>query len=374
MRLDVKEVAMRWSLWLRIIGMFVCAVLGGSFGFQLGTFFVQNSSPTLVNPNLPLQLAIISSLLGLAFGVVLTPYVTLVPYRWFRAKVRQIPAQYLVASTIGLVVGLLIATLLALPLSQLPPPLGQILPLVSAVAFAFIGITIMVTRERDLIILFNLRRGREGSGEPEAGGYVLLDTSVVIDGRIADISKTGFIERTMLVPQFVLAEVQYLADSPDALKRNRGQRGLEILGRLQKESLAPIQISDMDVEGVREVDTKLVRLAKQLRCPLLTNDHKLNQVAILQGVRVWNINELANAVKSLVLPGENITVRIIQEGREAGQGLAYLDDGTMIVVEEGRRRLNEVLDVNVTRVLQTNAGRMIFAQIEEKPQPQRNVR
>jgi uncharacterized protein YacL len=365
---------MSWSLRLRILGMFVCAILGGSLGFQLGTFFVQNSSPGLVNPNLPLQLAIISSLLGLAFGVVLTPYVTLAPYWWFRAKIRQIPAQHLITSTIGLIVGLLIATLLALPLSQLPPPLGQVLPLACAAIFAFIGITVMVTREHDLMRLFNMRRGRDSGSESDIGSYVLLDTSVIIDGRIADISKTGFIERTLLVPQFVLAEVQYFADSADPLKRNRGQRGLEILGRLQKESFAPIQISDMEVEGVREVDAKLVRLAKQLQCPLLTNDHKLNQVAILQGVRVWNINELANAVKSLMLPGETIAVRIIQEGREAGQGLAYLDDGTMVVVEEGRRHLNEVLDVNVTRVLQTNAGRMIFAQIEEKPQLQRNPR
>ena len=174
-----------------------------------------------------------------------------------------------------------------------------------------------------------------------------------------------------MVPQFVLAEVQHFADSSDPLKRNRGQRGLEVLNRLQKESLSPIEITDMDVEGTREVDAKLVKLAKQLRCPLVTNDHKLNQVAVLQGVRVWNINELANAVKSLVIPGETIAVRIIQEGREAGQGIAYLDDGTMVVVEEGRRRLNEVLDVNVTRVLQTNAGRMIFAQVEEKPAPAR---
>ncbi len=368
---------MKKILLLRLVGMLIFAAVGGWAGYEFGGWLIR-TFPTQIDNRLPTQLGVTFSLLALAFGVVLTPYLTVVPYHWFRRKIRQIPAQYLLASTIGLGIGLIIAALLALPLSLLPAPFGQVLPFMSAVLFAWIGITVMVTRERDLFNLISLRRAGRDAGEwidrGEHPGYVLLDTSVIIDGRIADICRTGFIERTLLVPHFVLAEVQHFADSPDRLRRNRGQRGLEILNRLQKESVVPIEISDKDVEGVRDVDAKLVKLAKTLRCPIITNDYKLNQVAALQGVRVLNINELANTVKTVVLPGEVMTVRIIQEGRESGQGVGYLDDGTMIVVEEGRRRMNESLDVVVTRVLQTAAGRMIFAQPEEKAVLQRGLR
>ena len=353
------------TLLLRMVGTIVFAIFGAWLGAEVGGFLV-NSLGTSADSRLPVQLATILFLAGLGFGALLTPYITLGPYHWFRSVVKQLPAQYLLAGTIGLGLGLIIAALLALPLSLLPPPLGQVLPLLSALLFAFLGVTVMVTRERDLFTLVNLRRNRDSDTESEPLGYVLLDTSVIIDGRIADIARTGFIERTMLVPQFVLAEVQHFADSPDRLRRNRGQRGLEILNRLQKESVVPIQISDMDVEGVREVDAKLIKLAKQLKCPIVTNDYKLNQVAALQGLRVLNINELANTVKTVVLPGESMSVRIIQEGRESGQGVGYLDDGTMIVVEDGRRYMNDTIDVMVTRVLQTAAGRMIFAQPEER--------
>jgi len=354
------------TLLLRMVGMIVFAIVGASAGSEMGRLFVNNLDAGQIDPRLPTQLATVLFLAGLAFGAIITPYITIGPYHWFRGIIKQIPAQYLLAGTIGLGIGLIIAALLALPLSLLPAPLGQVLPFLGALLFAFLGVTVMVTRERDIFSLVNLRRSHDGESDSETLGYVLLDTSVIIDGRIADIARTGFIERTMMVPQFVLAEVQHFADSPDRLRRNRGQRGLEILNRLQKESVVPIQISDMDVEGVREVDAKLVKLAKQLKCPIVTNDYKLNQVAALQGVRVLNINELANTVKTVVLPGEMMSVRIIQEGRESGQGVAYLDDGTMIVVEDGRRYMNDTIDVMVTRVLQTAAGRMIFAQPEER--------
>lgn len=191
---------------------------------------------------------------------------------------------------------------------------------------------------------------------------VLLDTSVIIDGRIADISRTGFIGETMLVPRFVLNELQHIADSSDPLRRNRGRRGLDMLNKLQKESVVPIRISDMDVDEVREVDDKLVVLAKRLHCPIITNDYNLNRVAELQGVPVLSINELTNAVRAIFLPGEGLDIRIIQEGKEAGQGVGYLDDGTMVVVENGKRHINQTINVTVTKVLQTSAGRMIFAQ------------
>jgi uncharacterized protein YacL len=231
-------------------------------------------------------------------------------------------------------------------------------------------------RQKEIMSLFSSksqsRADSAGEGTPangslsgqDAGRTILLDTSVIIDGRIADIARTGFLVGTLLIPRFVLNELQYIADSADAMRRQRGRRGMEVLSQLQKETMAPVRISDIDVEGVREVDDKLVVLARQLRCPILTNDYNLNRVAELQGVVVLNVNELANAVKSVFLPGEVISVNIIQEGREAGQGIAYLDDGTMVVVEDGRGRLNKDTQVTVTKVLQTAAGRMIFARIE----------
>jgi uncharacterized protein YacL len=201
--------------------------------------------------------------------------------------------------------------------------------------------------------------------DPEDVHTILLDTSVIIDGRIADISKTGFMFGTFLIPRFVLNELQYIADSADSMRRQRGRRGMEVLSQLQKDATVPVRISDIDVEGVREVDDKLVVLARQMKAPIMTNDYNLNRVAELQGVTVLKVNELANAVKSVLLPGEQLLVKIIQEGKESGQGVGYLDDGTMVVVEDGRGRINQEVDVNVTKVLQTAAGRMIFAQVSE---------
>jgi len=191
---------------------------------------------------------------------------------------------------------------------------------------------------------------------------VLVDTSAIIDGRIADISQTGFISGTLTVPRFVLEELQHIADSSDSLRRNRGRRGLEVLGRLQKEGGTPVEISDADAEDTPEVDAKLVKLARQWHCAIITNDFNLNRVAALQGVKVLNINELAHAVKPILLPGEEMTVKVIQDGKEYGQGVGYLDDGTMIVVEGGKQFIGSDVEVTVTRVLQTIAGRMIFAQ------------
>jgi uncharacterized protein YacL len=266
--------------------------------------------------------------------------------------------------------GLAIAALAAFPLSFLPPPFSSILPTITAIVFGYLGIMVMVLRQREIFALFRRRGASEDEVEVHQPGTngtgpkeetLLLDTSVIIDGRIADVAHTGFIRSTMLVPRFVLAELQYIADSADSLRRNRGRRGLEMLNRMQKDSPVPIKIIDQDVDGVRQVDAKLVQLARQLNAPIVTNDYNLNRVAGLQGVQVLNINELSNAVKSVVLPGEAMTVRVIQEGKEVNQGIAYLDDGTMVVIENGRRFIDTDIDVLVTKVLQTNAGRMIFA-------------
>ncbi len=190
---------------------------------------------------------------------------------------------------------------------------------------------------------------------------VLLDTSAIIDGRIADISATGFISGELVVPRFILDELQHIADSPDLLRRNRGRRGLDMLNRMSKDSATPVSVLDLDAKDILEVDGKLVQIAKRYGCSIITNDFNLNRVAELQGVMVLNVNQLANAVKPVVLPGEEMAVHIIQQGKEINQGVGYLDDGTMIVVEDGQRFLNRDVDIVVTRVLQTVAGRMIFA-------------
>ena len=198
---------------------------------------------------------------------------------------------------------------------------------------------------------------------------MLLDTSVIIDGRIADVARTGFIPGTLTVPRFVLNELQYIADSPDALRRNRGRRGLEMLNRLQNSPEITIEFIDEDPLDAQQVDDKLISLGLLKHAAIVTNDYNLNRVARLQGVKILNINELANAVKAVFLPGEEIPIKIIQEGKEMGQGVGYLDDGTMVVVEQGRHAIGQEVTITVTSVLQTQAGRMIFGRIEGQPAP-----
>ena len=340
----------------RIIGMLVLAI-GGIF---LGTHLAE-----LVGAE-PYQYGAIYFLVGALAGLVLTPYLTVRPFLSIRKRIHQAPAQQLLAAILGLVIGLIVAALLVFPLSLLPTPFRQILPFVVAVLFGYLGMTVMVTRQNDI---FGLIRGQfhdrsvKGGSTVSGAGTVLLDTSVIIDGRIADISRTGFIQGEMLIPRFVLNELQHIADSPDELRRRRGRRGLEMLRHLQEDSVNPIRITDMDVDGVHDVDDKLVLTAKRLRSPILTNDYNLNRVAQLQGVRVLNINELANAVKALFLPGESLDIEIIQEGKEPGQGVGYLDDGTMVVIEDGKPYIGQRAEVMVTKVLQTSAGRMLFARV-----------
>ena len=343
------RVSLEWILRISVM------LVGALVGWQLGATLKGIISSPYTGYYSPVASAIVG-VLGALFALDLTVR----PFNAARLRIRQIPARYLVTGLVGLV----ISALLALPLSLLPGVFGEILPFVFAVAFSTLGVTTMVMRERDILSMIRRLSSREGSSAQDE--IILVDTSVIIDGRIADISSTGFISGTLVVPRFVLNELQHIADSPDVLRRNRGRRGLEILARLQKDPETRVDISEMDVEGVREVDSKLVKLARDMGCAIMTNDYNLNSVAKLQGVKVLNINELANAVKVVVLPGEPLTVRIIQEGKEAGQGVGYLDDGTMVVVEDGRRYIDQDVEVLVTRVLQTVAGRMIFAQLEGK--------
>jgi uncharacterized protein YacL len=307
--------------------------------------------------------------MGVLVGLVLSPYIIVRPTKAFRAKLRQISARTLFFGIIGLILGLLISVLISFPLAALSEPLNRWLPLISAVFLGYFGIYIFVSRQNDVFSFWKSLSGatdQDGarSGSNKSVRQILLDTSVIIDGRIADIARTGFLSGELLIPGFVLNELQYIADSSDNLRRQRGRRGLEVLAQMQKDPLIPVNISDIDVEGSRQVDDKLVILAKQLRVPVLTNDFNLNRVAELQGVTILNINELANAVKAVYLPGEVLPVRVIQEGRESGQGVGYLDDGTMVVVQGGNNSIGIEMNTVVTKVLQTAAGRMIFARIE----------
>jgi uncharacterized protein YacL len=345
---------MSFEFILRIIGMFVLAIGGVYLGVYLSN----------LGGGVAELWAAVFALVGALMGLVVTPFITTRPLRTIRSAVAQVSAQAMISGLLGLIFGLIIATLISFPLSLLPSPFGQILPFIGAVIFGYLGVAIFVMRQNDIV---NILRSRlpsssdEGSADSAQGRTVLLDTSVIIDGRIADIARTGFLSGPMLVPSFVLNELQHIADSSDGLRRQRGRRGLDILNRLQKDNTISFRITDLDVEGVREVDDKLVVLAKQLRCPIVTNDYNLNRVAELQGVNVLNINELANSVKAVFLPGETIDVHVIQEGKELNQGVGYLDDGTMVVVEEGKNNIDRTIPVTVTKVLQTAAGRMIFA-------------
>ncbi len=441
----------------RIIGMVIVALLGWSFGG-----WAARIEP--FDPRQEILYRTVFGLVGAMAGLVLTPYLTTRPARAIRRALGRLSAETLFAGLTGLIVGLLTAALLAYPFSQLPPPFGEILPFVGVIAFSYFGVALFVMRQGDLMGLMSQVSGRTESGSSSAwtnlNRTILLDTSVIIDGRVADIAKTGFLPGTLLIPRFVLNELQYIADSPDGLRRQRGRRGMEVLADLQKlpnilvrisdidaegvrevddklvvlarqlkcpiltndynlnrvadiartgflpgtlliprfvlnelqyiadspdglrrqrgrrgmEVLADLQklpnilvrISDIDAEGVREVDDKLVVLARQLKCPILTNDYNLNRVAELQGVTILNINELANAVKSVVLPSEHLTLNIFQEGKEFGQGVGYMDDGTMVVVENGHDYIGEYKEVVVTKVLQTAAGRMVFARVEDE--------
>ena len=346
---------------LRIIFMIFIGIIAGIWGYNFGG----------QNVNESFRYALIIGLLGALTGLVLAPYVTTRPARAIRNSLGRLSAETLFAGLIGMVVGLLTAALLSFPLSLLPEPFGEILPLVGVIAFTWLGVSLFVMRQGDIMGLLSALSGRGGeSGSSSSwtnlNRTILLDTSVIIDGRVADIAKTGFLPGTLLIPRFVLNELQYIADSPDGLRRQRGRRGMEVLAELQKIPAILVRISDINAEGVREVDDKLVVLAKQLKCPILTNDYNLNRIAELQGVTILNINELANAVKSVVLPSERMTLNIFQEGKEYGQGVGYMDDGTMVVVENGHDYIGEYKDVVVTKVLQTAAGRMIFARVEEE--------
>lgn len=269
----------------------------------------------------------------------------------------------IVGGVAGLALGLIAASLLWMPFRGLVPE-PTILPFLLAGLFGYGGLLLGMKKGESLGVE-SLVRAIKGDEGVEANKK-LLDTSVIIDGRIADVCETGFIEGTFIAPQFILQELQHIADSPDSLKRARGRRGLDVLHRMQKMSTLNVKIVEQDFPKIKEVDAKLVALAKNLNAKIITNDFNLNKVAELQGVTVLNVNELANAIKPVVLPGETLKAFIIKEGKEHNQGVAYLDDGTMVVVDNGRKLIGKNVNVTVTSVLQTTAGRMIFAKTKDE--------
>jgi uncharacterized protein YacL len=367
---------------IRLVGTVVAAVIALFVSFDRDPH----------HQYISLEIGIIAACAVVAFFI--TPYITLIPYHWIREKIRHAAVSDLIAGAIGLIVGLCIAALASALISPIRLfEIGQWLPILVAFGLAYICTAAAVWRKEDFARLFGSMIGAIGAGrrsstrdesenEPETeereevpklrGRFgkktnrnqenkILVDTSAIIDGRIADITETGFVSGMLVVPRFVLEELQHIADSADTMRRNRGRRGLDILKRLQKDPSVTVEITDADAENTTEVDAKLVKLARQWHTPIITNDFNLNRVADLQGVKVLNINELAHAVKPILLPGEDMTIKIMQDGKEVGQGVGYLDDGTMIVVEGGKSYMGTSIDVTVTRVLQTVAGRMIFA-------------
>ena len=326
------------------------------------------------------------AVLGGLIGFLASPYFIRCLKRfsaWVEQQLGKMPIHDVIAGAIGLAIGLIIANLLGYSFAKIPI-VGDYIPVIFSIVFGYLGITITIKKRQELTGLFDfvprfmkefakMKEMRAGASQAPAGAaavapkedkaYKLLDTSVIIDGRIADICDTGFIEGTLLIPVFVLEELQHIADSSDVLKRTRGRRGLDILQRIRQSTKVKVEITNVDFDDIAEVDSKLVRLGQQVGGKIITNDYNLNKVAQLRGVEVLNINELSNAVKPVVIPGETMHVTIVKAGKEPGQGVAYLDDGTMIVVEDGQKYIGSTVPVTVTSVLQTSAGRMIFVKI-----------
>ncbi|MBN8732741.1 MAG: TRAM domain-containing protein [Acidobacteria bacterium] len=285
----------------------------------------------------------------------------------FEIRLKQVSLKRLIGAAVGSVLGILGAFLIALVIDRALPPqttTAPFLQLLILLLMTYVGLIVGATKG-DMLNLAAFG-GLFGSEKQSKQSFKILDTSVIIDGRIADISETGFLDGVIVIPQFVLRELQMVADSGDSMKRNRGRRGLDILQRIQKMPQLNVQLLEDDFPNIKEVDLKLIELAKLYDCKIVTNDFNLNKVAQLHGVEVLNINELANALKPVVLPGETMRVFVLKEGKEYNQGVAYLDDGTMVVVDNAKRMISKTIDISVTSVLQTTAGKMIFGRFDEK--------
>jgi uncharacterized protein YacL len=343
-------------------------LIGGGIGFSIG-YLVRSldiiTGSFLATAGYPWY--VLHAAIALFFAVavfLVAPWlirVVLQMIRFFESKLQRTPMQDLIGGAFGIIVGLVIANLLGASLARIPI-IGPYIPVAASLFFGYLGLSLGLKKRDELGSLFSSFRVGKTRSDSARGHYKILDTNVIIDGRIADICKSGFLEGTLVVPRIVLEELQHIADSSDLLRRNKGRRGLDILNKMRKEMGIRIDVRDFEKQDGIEVDAMLLKIAKRLDAPVVTNDYNLNKVAELENVKVLNINELANAVKPLYLPGEEIgAVDVIRDGKEAGQGIAYLEDGTMIVIENGKRHIGQNIPVVVTSVLQTSAGRMIFA-------------
>lgn len=302
-------------------------------------------------------------LFGLIFYLLLSSFISNAIIKLINQaeeKLVKMSGKELFVSVLGTILGLGIANLLGIAIRGFGT-VGTVIVIFLNIIFGYLGFQVSQRKKDDFNFNWNLREIKKSS----SGKSKILDTSVIIDGRILDLLQTGFIEGKIIIPNFVLEELRHIADSSDPLKRNRGRRGLDILNEIQKQQIVTVEISDFNTKEQLDVDSKLLKMAKKLDAYVVTNDFNLNKVAEFQGVLVLNINELANAIKPVVLPGEEMRITIVKEGRENGQGVAYLNDGTMIVAEGGNKFIGETVDVIVTSVLQTAAGRMIFAKIKD---------
>jgi uncharacterized protein YacL len=347
-----------------ILARWVGAGLGVVGGFALGYFLVRggvHSYPGYVIIGL-------TTLEGLIFAYLGTPYV-LGGWRTFNFRLTSTPLPDLLSGLLGMVVGLVIAALIAVFVRDLPN--GYVLSAILALLLALQGASVGLTRRAELAALFF---GGANAPKDHRLSGVLLDTSVIIDGRILDIGKTGFVDTPLITLSSVLRELQQVADSADATRRRRGRRGLDVLTEMQKDPSIPLQVVDDDVTPDVEIDAHLVRTAKRKGWAIMTNDFNLNRIARLEGVTVLNLNELAQAMRPVAIPGEEIVVTVAREGKEPGQGVGSLDDGTMVVIQNGRRLLNQTITAVVTSVIQTSAGRMIFAEPAPLDSRRTNVR
>ncbi len=378
---DIMPISGTVRFWLAVFGL----VLG-----CLGMFYSLSSVEVMLGFSLSLVQAVgiiaLGGFMGAVLVALLAPLLVLAVIkfgRWMEGKLINVPLSDIVVGAVGLIFGLIIANLLGSAFSQLPW-LAGIVPTVGAVILGYLGWVIAVNKKPDLIswgqtvwsntpvfgtsdvdpATASQHSDAAGSTEELSDNPKIVDSSAIIDGRIADVCRTGFLEGPLIIPSFVLQEVQHVADSSDEIRRNRGRRGLDILNTIQDELDIEVKIYQSEGElngGDSDVDSRLLRLARHMNASVITNDYNLNKVAVLQGVEVLNINDLANALKPMVIPGENMEIQLIKEGKEAGQGVGYLEDGTMVVVDDGRAHIGDTISVVVTSVLQTSAGRMIFA-------------
>ncbi len=354
---------------IRIVGMLVLAFLGSEIGILLST-----NGPNAKPDEIQLLATQLLMVAGGGLGLLVTPRLTIKPIQALIEHTRKLALSEIIFVASGGLLGLLSAVLLTVPLSLLPSPINEYLPITIAVIFSYTGAMIFSLHKRDIPDIARFWRRSATPSLPIAPSGAstivstpkrsyLVDTSAIIDGRIAEVCKTGFLEGTLLVPQFVLLELQALADSSDDLRRSKGRRGLDLLSAMQKEVTLPIEVLDVDVSDVSRVDDKLVLIARQYQCPVITNDFNLNRVAEIQGVKVLSLNKLSDAVRPPVLQDQHLEVLIRNEGNSRQQGVGYLEDGTPVIVEDARHLIGQHVAVTVIRLHQTQTGRLVFAQL-----------